>query len=380
MKSLTAFKGSKIMLMLAGSLPMAIAFSGQAADYSDYKENGWSAGMNIGKSSASVDSATIRASLENNGFGVNSIAADNSNIGYKVFIGYQAMPYIKLEGGYFDLGDFSFFADTLPVTNFTGSTQLKGWNLDLVGTLPLTERFSAFARIGVTRNDTETRATSNGLVNTAHYNQNDDDTQHKFGVGLQYDVSTAFTVRLEAERYRMDDLVGNDGDIDLYSLGLMYRFGNTAQRYVATPAPEPVAVRAPVQRAPAATSSQPAKPAAEVLVLQDVHFNFDTAELNADTKQILRRHVRTLKANPAAKVRIAGYTSASGTKEYNQALSERRARAIEVFLVAEGVAANRLKTIGFGQSNPAEYEARPSELHSDAANANMRGLFEIIVE
>ena len=380
MKSLIALKGSKAMLVLTGCLPITMLFGAQAADYSNYKENGWSAGMNIGKSSASVDSATIRTSLENNGFGVNSVATDNSNIGYKVYLGYQAMPYFKLEGGYFDLGDFSFFADTLPQTNFTGSTQLKGWNLDLVGTLPLTERFSAFARIGVTRNETETRASSNGLINTAQYNQNDDDTQHKFGLGLQYDVSAAVTVRLEAERYRMDDLVGNDGDIDLYSLGLIYRFGNTALRYVATPAPEPVAERAPVQRAPTTPAPQAAPPAAEVLVLQDVHFNFDTAELNADTKQILRQHVRTLKANPAAKVRIAGYTSASGTEEYNQALSERRAEAIEVFLVDEGIAASRLKTIGFGQRNPAEYEARPSQLRSDAANANMRGLFEIIIE
>ena len=95
---------------------------------------------------------------------------------------------------------------------------------------------------------------------------------------------------------------------------------------------------------------------------------------------ILRQHVRTLEANPETRVRIAGYTSASGSAEYNQALSERRAQSIKAFLILEGVDASRFKTVGFGQRNPAEYEANPAILRSDAAKANMRGLFEIIVE
>ncbi|HEY0923313.1 OmpA family protein [Rheinheimera pacifica] len=371
MKSSTQLPPAIISTVAAGCL--LIVFSATAADDSDYKENGWSAGMNIGKSSANIDTASIRASLENNGFDVSNIDKDSRNEGYKIYLGYQFGRYIALEGGYFDLGDFSFLADTVPATNFNGNTQLKGWNLDLVGTLPLTERFSAFARIGVTRNSAETRFSSNGLISTARYNSDDDYTKHKYGLGLQYDVSAAFTIRLEAERYRMNDLVGNDGDIDMYSLGLVYRFGDTTPRNVVSAVPE-LAATMPV-KAQSVLSAQP-----EVLVLQDVHFNFDTAELNADTKAILRQHVRTLKANPKAKVRIAGYTSASGTKEYNQALSERRAQSIKAFLVAEGITATRFKTIGYGQNNPAQYEARPADLRSDAANANMRGLFEIIVE
>ncbi|WP_053424448.1 OmpA family protein [Rheinheimera sp. KL1] len=163
--------------------------------------------------------------------------------------------------------------------------------------------------------------------------------------------------------------------MNLYSLGLVLRFGETPSAYAATPAPEPV------RRAEVAAVEQTVVVAdPEVLVLEDVHFNFDTSELNENTKVILRQHVQTLKANPQARVRIAGYTSASGTAEYNQALSERRAESIKTFLILEGVAADRFKTIGFGQTNPAEYEANPSVLRSDAAKANMRGLFEIIVE
>ncbi|EGM78317.1 outer membrane protein/peptidoglycan-associated (lipo)protein [Rheinheimera sp. A13L] len=373
MKNLTELKGTKVMLVLASSLPMLMSANVQAQDHSSYDKNGWYVGANIGKSKASIDTERLQTSLETNGFDVSSMDEDSGNQGYKVYLGYQFGTYLAVEGGYFDLNDFSFLANTLPVTDFRGETGLKGWNLDLVGTLPLTERFSAIARIGLTQNDSKTRYSSNGLINTAAYNHDDSYTKHKLGVGLQYDISPAFTVRLEAERYRMDDLIGNKGDLDLYSLGLVYRFGSTTQS-------EPQAAPAPAQKAQAAVVAQTVVKEPEVLVLEDVHFNFDTAELNDETKVILRQHVQTLKANPQARVRIAGYTSASGSAEYNQALSERRAQSIKAFLIAEGVDANRFKTIGFGQRNPAEYEANPSVLRSDAAKANMRGLFEIIVE
>jgi outer membrane protein OmpA-like peptidoglycan-associated protein len=88
-----------------------------------------------------------------------------------------------------------------------------------------------------------------------------------------------------------------------------------------------------------------------------------------------------MKDNPNAKVRIAGYTSASGTEEYNQKLSERRAKAVEEYLINEGIITpDRLTMIGYGKTDPAEYEAAPKELYSKAAKANMRVLFEIVVK
>lgn len=88
-----------------------------------------------------------------------------------------------------------------------------------------------------------------------------------------------------------------------------------------------------------------------------------------------------MKENPKAQIRIAGYTSASGTEAYNQKLSERRANAVKSYLVNEGIiASDRLTTIGYGETNPAMYEAAPKEIYSKAAKANMRVLFEVIVK
>jgi outer membrane protein OmpA-like peptidoglycan-associated protein len=118
-----------------------------------------------------------------------------------------------------------------------------------------------------------------------------------------------------------------------------------------------------------------------ILVLEDVHFDFDKSTLKPEAQAILKRNIQLLKDNPKAKVRIAGYTSASGTQAYNQKLSERRANAVKAYLINEGgIAPDSLSTIGYGETNPAMHEAAPKELYSKAAKANMRALFEITVQ
>ena len=118
-----------------------------------------------------------------------------------------------------------------------------------------------------------------------------------------------------------------------------------------------------------------------VLAFEDIHFDFDKATLKPEAQVILKRNIQMLKDNPNAKVRIAGYTSASGTDLYNQKLSERRAMSVEEYLINEGIITpDRLSTIGYGETDPAMYEAAPKEIYSKAAKANMRVLFEIVVQ
>jgi ketosteroid isomerase-like protein len=117
------------------------------------------------------------------------------------------------------------------------------------------------------------------------------------------------------------------------------------------------------------------------LAWEDGPVEFDNSTLRPEAQTILKRNIQLLKDNPKAQVRIAGYTSASGTDEYNQKLSERRANAVQEYLVNEGIISpDRLSTIGYGETNPAMYEAAPKELYSTAAKANMRVLFEIVVQ
>ena len=128
------------------------------------------------------------------------------------------------------------------------------------------------------------------------------------------------------------------------------------------------------------TISAPKIVPAVLITLEDSHFALDSAELSENGKTILNYNAKILKENPKMHIRIAGYASASGTQEYNQKLSERRASAVKNYLVKEGVAENRLTKIGYGESRPAEYEPVPSDIYSEAAKANQRVLFEIIVK
>jgi OOP family OmpA-OmpF porin len=116
------------------------------------------------------------------------------------------------------------------------------------------------------------------------------------------------------------------------------------------------------------------------VMLGDTHFKIDSAEFSPAAEDILDQNTKIMRDNPDLKVRIAGYASASGTKEYNQDLSERRAAAVVAYMVDKGgVAANRFDIIGYGETRPAIYEDKPGNTHSDAAKANMRVLFEVIV-
>ncbi len=118
-----------------------------------------------------------------------------------------------------------------------------------------------------------------------------------------------------------------------------------------------------------------------VLALEDIHFEFGKSELTPEAKEILKRNVQLLAENPKARVRIAGYTSAAGTEDYNQKLSVRRADAVRTYLIKENIISPaRLTEIGYGETNPAKYEVNPSNIDSKAAKANMRVLFEISVK
>src|SRR3989338_11300766 len=110
-------------------------------------DSGWYIGGNVGQSRAKIDDARITSNLLGGGFTTTSIADDNRDNGYKLFGGYQYNKNFAVEAGYFDLGQFGYTATVVPAGTLTGTIKLEGLNLDAVGTLPLTEKFSAFGRL-----------------------------------------------------------------------------------------------------------------------------------------------------------------------------------------------------------------------------------------
>ncbi len=187
--------------------------------------SGWYGGINVGQSMADIDHGRIRSGLLSGGFTTTAISDDDRDIGYKLFGGYQFNKYFALEGGYFDLGKFEFTANTVPAGTLRGNIKVEGLNFDAVGILPITEKFSAFGRVGLTYAESKDSFTGTGLVTTRNSSTSENDANYKFGVGLQFHFTESLGMRAEAERYRIDDAVGNKGDIDLISVGLIYRLG-----------------------------------------------------------------------------------------------------------------------------------------------------------
>jgi len=122
------------------------------------------------------------------------------------------------------------------------------------------------------------------------------------------------------------------------------------------------------------------KPDEEVAVFGDTHFDFDKSTLTSEAKALLDKDIQVLKDNPKVNVRMAGYTSAQGTEETNQKLSEERANTVRDYLIEKGIKAERITVIGYGRTKPALYEVSPGKINSPEAKANMRVLFEIVVK
>lgn len=89
-----------------------------------------------------------------------------------------------------------------------------------------------------------------------------------------------------------------------------------------------------------------------IITLGDVLFATDVARLNADGLVMAQRLATVLQQNPQRNVLIEGFTDSTGKTQYNQELSERRAMAVGEALLAQGVARERIRQRGYGESYP----------------------------
>jgi peptidoglycan-associated lipoprotein len=84
----------------------------------------------------------------------------------------------------------------------------------------------------------------------------------------------------------------------------------------------------------------------------DVYFDFDRSALKDDARSALQRNGSLLRQHDRFDLMIEGNCDERGTSEYNLALGERRASSVKGYLVALGVAANRMHTVSYGSERP----------------------------
>lgn len=84
-----------------------------------------------------------------------------------------------------------------------------------------------------------------------------------------------------------------------------------------------------------------------------VYFGFDKYDIASDFADLLNAHAMFLRANPSYKVVIEGHADERGTPEYNIALGERRASAVQMYLQGKGVSASQMAIVSYGKEKPA---------------------------
>lgn len=89
-----------------------------------------------------------------------------------------------------------------------------------------------------------------------------------------------------------------------------------------------------------------------ILVLDNLYFKTDESEILPESFEELNHLARELKNDPKLHISIYGHTDNTGTAEYNQKLSETRAKAVKYYLLERGISQFRIKTKGFGSSQP----------------------------
>ena len=115
---------------------------------------------------------------------------------------------------------------------------------------------------------------------------------------------------------------------------------------------EPPAAQAVVPEAPKAPDQAAVAAPAAASPLKDAFFDYDKSALREDQKAALTEDVAWLKGNAGAKVLIEGHCDERGTAEYNLGLGERRAKAVKDYLIAAGIAADRISIISYGKERP----------------------------
>ena len=95
-------------------------------------------------------------------------------------------------------------------------------------------------------------------------------------------------------------------------------------------------------------------PSDPVLSNMVIYFDFDRDAIRPEFTPTLDAHARFLMENPRRRVRLEGHTDERGSREYNIGLGERRALSVRRYMLLQGVSADQLTTVSYGEERPAE--------------------------
>lgn len=208
------------ILILVIASPLAIA-----------GETGWYVGASIGNTSSDISSGDLAPACST----VLTCSADDSDSSTNIFGGYQFNRHLAVEGGYVDLGDSATLDSNNGGGVLTHTTQeTTGISVAGIGRYAFSEEWAVFGKLGMFLWDSDSNFSSTA---GAQLSANDSGTDLTYGVGISYRFGKQLALRLAWDRYTN---LGNSGqvfptgapppletvdvDVNVYSVGLVYRF------------------------------------------------------------------------------------------------------------------------------------------------------------
>ncbi|WP_114418305.1 peptidoglycan-associated lipoprotein Pal [Marinospirillum perlucidum] len=95
-----------------------------------------------------------------------------------------------------------------------------------------------------------------------------------------------------------------------------------------------------------------------------IYFDFDKSNIRSEFYDVLNGHAAYLQANPDAQVVLEGHADERGTREYNMALGERRGNSVQRYLSLQGVSADQMEVVSYGEERPVVRAADTAEEHA----------------
>jgi OOP family OmpA-OmpF porin len=195
------------------------------AAHNNNNNSGFYLDGSLGVSHTSIDKSSFDAALTSLGATNLSSSVSENDVGFKLQAGYQVNSYLAVEGGYVNLGKFKYNA-TFSGVSSTVSFEPSGWNLDVLGIMPINNQFSVFVKAGMIRAKVEDTVSATNGSSSASEIVTATNWKPNYGVGVTYTLSRNSAVRAELEQYRKlgDDATTGSGDVNLLSIGYQYKF------------------------------------------------------------------------------------------------------------------------------------------------------------
>ncbi|NRA60624.1 MAG: OmpA family protein [Psychrobium sp.] len=321
---------------------------------------GWYLHGGVGVVNGSSTIADFRDPLAAQGYNITDVVINEQRLGFKMNLGYSFTPNLAIEGGYSDLGNVDVAMSTVvsnPSAFFSAvdnlhPTSARGLTISGVATLALTPSFTLNGRIGLFKWQGDFNTVN--VYTAEHVGEHDTKgTDFYYGAYAEYLLSKQTRLTLEWERYHFDK-----NDSDMLSLGLKYYFGNTRV----------------LQATPVVLPIEPIKQPKQIIVAAPqelrliVPFANDKSIISADYIAQLDAIGKKIEGHTVKLFTITGHTSTSGSRRYNQALSQRRVNVTANYFINQlAIKPSVIKAQAFGEDKLRDHSGTAT-----AADVNRR--------